>query len=48
MADKQKSSEELVPQADQQAATDAAAREGKEGAQAHVINEQESEKQKSK
>jgi len=39
-------SEDMVPQADKQAHTDIAQREGKEGAQAKVINEEQAEKKK--
>ena len=38
MADDKMKSEDMVPQADKQAHTDIAQREGKEGAQAKVIN----------
>ena len=44
--DKPKSSEELIPQADQQAHADMAERAGQEGAQAEVINKKEAEKRK--
>ena len=46
MAEKTKSSEDLIPQADKQAHTSIAEKEGKEGAQAKVINKQEAEKRK--
>ena len=39
-------SEDLIPQADKQAHTDIAQHEGQEGAQAKVINQQETEKRK--
>jgi fructose-1,6-bisphosphatase/inositol monophosphatase family enzyme len=41
--DKMKS-EDAVPQADKQAQTEIAQREGTEGAQAHVINKEKSQK----
>ena len=39
-------SEDTVPQADKQAQTEIAQREGTEGAQAHAINKEESQKKK--
>ena len=44
MADDKMKSEDMVPQADKQAHTDIAQREGKEGAQAKVINKEPAEK----
>ena len=38
--------EDMVPQADKQAHTEIAEREGKQGEQARVINEEEAEKRK--
>jgi hypothetical protein len=46
MADQKTKSENMVPQADKQAHTNIAEREGREGAQARVINKEEAEKQK--
>jgi fructose-1,6-bisphosphatase/inositol monophosphatase family enzyme len=46
--DKKKSSEDMVPQADKQAHAEIAEREGREGAQASVINKEEAEKGKNK
>jgi fructose-1,6-bisphosphatase/inositol monophosphatase family enzyme len=46
MADNKTKSEDVVPQADKQAHTDIATREGKEGEQARVINKEEAEKRK--
>jgi fructose-1,6-bisphosphatase/inositol monophosphatase family enzyme len=46
MADDKMKSEDMVPQADKQAHTDIAQREGKEGAQAKVINKEQAEKRK--
>ncbi len=46
MADDKMKSEDTVPQADKQAHTDIAQREGKEGAQAKVINKEPAEKKK--
>jgi fructose-1,6-bisphosphatase/inositol monophosphatase family enzyme len=46
MADDKTKSEDMVPQADKQAATEIAEREGREGAQAQVINKEEAEKRK--
>ena len=46
MADDKMKSEDMVPQADKQAHTDIAQREGKEGAQAKVINKEQAEKKK--
>ena len=49
MADKKPmSSDDSVPQADKQASTETAQREGKEGGQAKVINKQESDKRRDK
>ena len=47
MADDKTKSEDVVPQADKQAHTDIAQREGKEGEQARAINKEEAEKRKS-
>ena len=47
MADDKKKSEDMVPQADKQAHAEIAEREGREGAQAHLINKEEAEKRKS-
>jgi hypothetical protein len=44
MADNRMKSEDMVPQADQQAHTEIAEREGREGAQAHIINKEEAKK----
>ena len=41
MADDKRKSEDVVPQADKQAHTEIAEREGKEGAQARKINKEE-------
>jgi hypothetical protein len=46
MADEKMKSEDAIPQADKQAHTDIAQHEGQEGAQARVINKQETEKRK--
>lgn len=46
MADEKMKSEDAIPQADKQAHTDIAQHEGQEGAQASVINKQETEKRK--
>ena len=46
MADDKMKSENMVPQADKQAHTDIAEREGREGEQARVINKEEAEKRK--
>jgi hypothetical protein len=46
MADEKMKSENAVPQADKQAHTDIAQHEGQDGAQAKVINQQETEKRK--
>jgi len=46
MADDKMKSENTVPQADKQAHTEIAEREGKEGAQARKINKEEAEKRK--
>jgi fructose-1,6-bisphosphatase/inositol monophosphatase family enzyme len=46
MASDKMKSEDTVPQADKQAQTEIAQREGTEGAQAHVINKEESQKKK--
>ena len=47
MADDKTKSEDVVPQADKQAHTEIAEREGKEGEQARAINKEEAEKRKS-
>ena len=47
MANDKTKSEDVVPQADKQAHTDIAEREGKEGEQARAINKEEAEKRKS-
>jgi hypothetical protein len=46
MADDKMKSEDMVPQADEQAHTDIAEREGREGEQARVINKEEAEERK--
>ena len=46
MANDKMKSEDTVPQADKQAQTNIAQREGNEGAQAQVINKKEAEKRK--
>jgi hypothetical protein len=46
MADDKMKSEDMVPQADKQAHTEIAEREGKQGEQARVINKEEAEKRK--
>ena len=46
MADDKMKPEDVVPQADKQAHTDIAERQGKEGEQARVINKEEAEKRK--
>ena len=46
MAQEKTKSEDMIPQADKQAHTDIAQREGKEGAQAEVINRQKAEERK--
>jgi hypothetical protein len=46
MADDKKKPENMVPQADKQAHTEIAEREGSQGEQARVINKQEAEKRK--
>lgn len=46
MADDKMKSEDMVPQADKQAHTEIAEREGKEGEQARLINKEEAEKRK--
>jgi hypothetical protein len=46
MANEKSKSEDLIPQADQQAHKDIAEHEGQEGAQAKIINEQEAEKRR--
>jgi fructose-1,6-bisphosphatase/inositol monophosphatase family enzyme len=46
MADDKKKPEVMVPQADTQAYTEISEREGKQGEQARVINEEEAEKRK--
>ena len=48
MADDKMKLEDVVPQADQQAHTEIAEREGREGEQARVINKEEAEKRKDK
>ena len=47
MADDKMKSEDVVPQADKQAHTEIAERQGKEGEQARAINKEEAEKRKS-
>ena len=47
MANDKTKPEDVVPQADKQAHTDIAEREGKEGEQARAINKEEAEKRKS-
>ena len=47
MANDKTKSEDVVPQADKQAHTEIAEREGKEGEQARAINKEEAEKRKS-
>ena len=46
MAQEKTKSEDMIPQADKQAQTNIAQREGKEGAQAQVINRQKAEEHK--
>ena len=46
MADDKMKSEDAIPQADKQFHTDIAQHEGKEGAQAKVLNKEETEKQR--
>ncbi len=46
MADDTMKPEDVVPQADQQAHTEIAEREGRQGEQARVINKEEAEKRK--
>ncbi len=46
MANDKMKSEDMVPQADQQAHADIAQREGREGEQARVINKEEAQKKK--
>ena len=46
MAQEKTKSEDLTPQADKQAQTEIAQREGQEGAQARVINRQKEEQPK--
>jgi hypothetical protein len=46
MADENTKPEDMVPQADKQAHTEIAEREGKQGEQARVINKEEAEKRK--
>ncbi len=46
MAQEKTKSEDMIPQADKQAHTDIAQHEGKEGAQARVINRQQAEERK--
>ena len=46
MADDKMKSEDMVPQADKQAHTEIAEREGRQGEQACVINKEEAEKKK--
>jgi hypothetical protein len=48
MADDKMKSEDAVPQADKQSHTEMAEREGREGAQAHTINEEQTLKNKNK
>ena len=48
MADDKMKSENMVPQADKQAHTEIAEREGRQGEQARVINKEEAEKKKAK
>ena len=45
MSDKPHGSEDLVPQADQQASTETAERVGQEGEQAKVINQEQAKEQ---
>ncbi len=47
MADDKMKPEDVVPQADKQAHTEIAERQGKEGEQARAINKEEAEKKKS-
>ena len=47
MPNEKTKSEDVVPQADKQAHTEIAEREGKEGEQARAINKEEAEKRKS-
>ena len=46
MADNKTKSEDVVPQADKQAHTEIAERQGKEGEQARTINKEEADKRK--
>ena len=46
MADDKMKSEDMVPQADKQAHTEIAEREGRQGEHARVINKEEAEKRK--
>ena len=46
MANDKMKSEDMVPQADKQAHTEIAEREGRQGEQARVINKEEAEKGK--
>jgi hypothetical protein len=46
MADDKMKPEDAVPQADKQAHTEIADREGREGEQAHLINKEEAKKGK--
>ena len=46
MANDKVKSEDMVPQADKQAQTEIAEREGREGEQARVINKEQAEKKK--
>ena len=46
MADNKTKSEHVVPQADKQAHTEIAERQGKEGEQARAINKEQAEKRK--
>jgi hypothetical protein len=46
MADDKMKPEDMVPQADTQAHTEIAEREGKQGEQARVLNKEEAEKRK--
>ena len=46
MADDKMKSEDMVPQADKQAHTEIAEREGRQGEQARIINKEGAEKRK--
>ena len=48
MADGKTKPKDVPAQADKQASTDIAVKEGTEGAQAHVINDQQAQKNKNK